>query len=1091
LILSHADSALIARLLALPAAERAAALAQACAADPALSERLPEIERTLAASDAVASVPAAWLAPDALIPVIESALHAAKTETAGTLIGPYKLLQPIGEGGFGVVWMAEQLAPIRRQVAVKIIKLGMDTEEVITRFEAERQALALMEHPNIARVFDAGATDSGRPYFVMELVRGTAITRYCDENRLPTGDRLRLFTTVCSAVQHAHQKGVIHRDLKPSNILVTLHDGVPGPKIIDFGIAKATSARLTEKTFFTQFRAFLGTPAYTSPEQMELSGLDVDTRSDIYSLGVLLYELLTGRPPFDPAALMQSGLEAMRRTIREVDPPRPSTRLDTLSREQRTSLAQQRGTEAAKLSLLLRGDLDWIVMRCLEKDRTRRYDSASNLGADVQRYLADEPVAARPPSAAYRLQKSFRRHRLGFIAGATVAVAVVAALGLTVVLLVRERAARERESTLRRAADAQAAQARLASRKSAQVAQFMKDMLAGVAPSVARGRDTAMLREILDATAQKLDTELADQPEVAADLRDTLGVVYCDLGQYAPAEKLLREAVAARRKLNGNESAELATSLDNYATVLGWLGKTESEQPMLEALAIRRKLFGDKHPLVATTLHHLSHLPAKSLGKFEDWAALREKVLALRLEIFGPEHPDVAESLNDMGIVAYQRNDLAESERLLRQAIAMRRKLVGPDDPLLVDSLINLGWTLSEDHRWPEAEALFREGLELAIRVRPEHPLVTCALLRLAGGQPRVVRDDALVALVRAAVAAQSTRLGPRAPSVAVSSLALAALLSGRPETADEARTLTLDAEAVLDSNRNRGSRLEFQTIQDMQVFSSQRLYTAAAPEQALAVARQFLLNTRVFGSAFTASPLSLLAMAYFYTNRPAEARALWAEAVPIFQEQNGAVTVPTLPYLSMLGAANRETGRLAEAERVLRDGLAVMKQSLGAAGVPDPAVAAVYCELGLTLNAQSRFAEAEIYFRQSLENHDRVGREKASRARMRLWLGLRPRGEAESGLGEALAGQGKFADAEPLLLHGFAALEAQRDKLAGSRTKLRREAAARLVAFYTAQNQPDRREKWMQQLAALAPDPRPDAGLPVAPPAAPAPAPP
>jgi serine/threonine protein kinase/WD40 repeat protein len=388
-------------------------------------------------------LPGAFSLPG-VVRALEAALGTAAAEASGAIIGPYKLLQKLGEGGFGIVWMAEQHEPIRRRVALKIIKTGMDTEEVIARFEAERQALALMDHANIARVFDAGATATGRPYFVMELVRGIAITRYCDDNRLGAEARLRLFIAVCKAVQHAHQKGIIHRDLKPSNILVTLHDGVPVPKIIDFGIAKATDKELTEKTLFTQFHAFMGTPAYTSPEQMEMSGLDIDTRSDIYSLGVLLYELLAGRPPFDPDALVKSGLEAMRRTVREIDPPRPSTRLGTLPDADRTSVALQRGTDAGKLSLLLRGDLDWIAMRCLEKDRTRRYETASALASDIERHLAHEPVSARPPSQLYRARKFVRRYRVGVAATTAIAVSVVGGLIASSWSLVRERAAHER-----------------------------------------------------------------------------------------------------------------------------------------------------------------------------------------------------------------------------------------------------------------------------------------------------------------------------------------------------------------------------------------------------------------------------------------------------------------------------------------------------------------------------------------------------------------------------------------------------------------------------------------------------------------------
>jgi len=366
------------------------------------------------------------------------------TEKPGDTIGRYKLLQKVGEGGCGTVYMAEQSEPVRRKVALKVIKLGMDTKAVIARFDAERQALAMMDHPNIAKVLDAGATDAGRPYFVMELVRGIPITKYCDENHLDTPARLDLFTAVCSAIQHAHQKGIIHRDIKPSNILVTLHDGVPVPKVIDFGIAKATEARLTDLTLFTELHAFVGTPAYMSPEQAEMSGLDMDTRADIYSLGVLLYELLSGKLPFDPETLLKAGLDEMRRTIREVEPPKPSTRLSTVTGGDLSAIAKHRGTEAAKLSTLLRGDLDWIVMKALEKDRTRRYESASAFAQDIKRYLGNEAVLACPPSAAYLFTKLVRRHRLAFAAGAAIAASLVIGLSVSTWLFFRERDAREK-----------------------------------------------------------------------------------------------------------------------------------------------------------------------------------------------------------------------------------------------------------------------------------------------------------------------------------------------------------------------------------------------------------------------------------------------------------------------------------------------------------------------------------------------------------------------------------------------------------------------------------------------------------------------
>ena len=518
---------------------RAAYLDGACGTDTPLRRRVEALLHAAeSAGDFLEQPPTGLVAGDGSTMVVTF-----PSEKPGDRIGRYKLLQQIGEGGCGVVYMAEQEEPVRRRVALKVIKLGMDTKSVIARFEAERQALALMDHPNIAKVLDAGTTETGRPYFVMELVRGIKITDYCDENTVTTEDRLQLFVQVCQAIQHAHQKGIIHRDIKPSNILVADHDGEPVPKVIDFGIAKATTdQRLTDKTLFTAFEQFIGTPAYMSPEQAKLSGLDIDTRSDIYSLGVLLYELLTGKTPFDAQELFSAGLDEMRRIIREQEPTRPSTRLSTMLDADLTTVAKHRHSDPGRLATLIGGDLDWIVMKCLEKDRTRRYETANGLAADLQRHLTNEPVVARPPSATYRFQKAFHRNKVAFVAGAAITATLVIGLVVSLWMFYRESQAYQR--------------------------------------AVAAEREQSRLR----AEAEQARADERNMRVQIGEQLNYLGVQFLDSGKLDAAEVTLRRSFDLHRKHLGNQDGNTVVAVGNLAIVLAKQGRPEEAAGLIDEL---------------------------------------------------------------------------------------------------------------------------------------------------------------------------------------------------------------------------------------------------------------------------------------------------------------------------------------------------------------------------------------------------------------------------------------------------------------------------------------------------------------------------
>jgi len=889
----------------------------------------------------------------------------------GTVIGRYKLLQSVGEGGFGVVYMAEQEQPVRRKVALKILKLGMDTRRVIARFEAERQALALMDHAHIAKVFDAGATDAGRPYFVMELVGGDPITQYADRRQMTIPQQLEMFVQVCQAVQHAHQKGVIHRDLKPSNVLVSTQDGRPHAKVIDFGIAKATQEKLTEKTLFTEHKQFIGTPQYMSPEQAEGS-LDIDTRTDVYSLGVVLYELLTGSTPLDPKSMRQAAYSEIERIIREVDPPKPSTRLSGTA-ETLASIATLRNIEPKKLGSVIRGDLDWIVMKALEKDRTRRYETANGLAADIQRHLAGEPVVAAPPSASYRLRKFARRNRGAVTASAFAALVLMAATAISVWFGLSEAAARANESAQRQLAEKRADETR-------QVADFQSRMLSEIDVEVmgrgikdrfreqvraALGRQYVgeypdrrkrspeeleaevaaydaragaalavdVSRRVMDEfvlrpAAEAAQKEFGAQPLVLAQISDAIGGAYQSLGLYEAAEPHLRAALQLRRQELGAEHELVATSMCKLGELLWVKGKDPAAEELFrDALAMRRKVLGEEHPDVASSLADMAKINRERMNLVVAEKFYRD-ALAMSRRTRGDEHYDVACALNNLGMLLEHKEDYAAAESHFRQALAMLRKLRGENDPGIGTMTNNLGRVLKKKGDYAAAETLLRDTLARRRgQLGDEHPDVAYTLDELGNMLVEKGDLDAAEAALREAIEMNRKLLGDESSDVVLGLQSLGAVL------------------------RRKGD-----------LTAAENLFREALP-----------LERKLFGdeSSPVANTMNSLGVLLETKGDYAAAEAFLRESLAIRRKVPGRQQEAIANSLGNLANVLKSTGDYAAAEPLYRESVAKYQAVLG-----DQHSSTQYPKIGLTqaLIGLSRFSEAETIFLEVVKQCEEEG---------------------------------------------------------------------------------------------------------------------
>jgi len=1049
---------------------RSAYLDEACAGDPAARQRIESLLRSHEEAGTFLRKPVPERLADQFVP--PQGAHLVRGEQApsfaaptadfpsdancpGAVIGPYKLLQQIGEGGMGVVWMAEQTHPVQRKIALKVIKAGLDSAQVIARFEAERQALVMMDHVNIARVLDAGTTDAGRPYFVMELIHGVPITKYCDNNHLTPRERLELFVPVCEAIQHAHQKGIIHRDIKPSNVMITLYDGKPVPKVIDFGVAKATEQRLTERTLFTTYGTMVGTLEYMSPEQAEMSALGADTRSDVFSLGVLLYELLTGNTPLTHKRVNEAAYVDVLRMIREEEAPKPSTRLSD-SGEALASISAQRHMEPAKLTKLVRGELDWIVMKCLEKDRNRRYETVNGLGRDIEHYLHDEPVQACPPSAAYRLRKFVKRNKGRVAAAGLVLGALLAGMAGTTWGKIQAEQARQ-DAMSAQFAESERAEGERRAKEEAQtrLAQIEKgtEILASVFrdldPNAAETEGVtlrALLGKRLSEAAQQLEGEVVGDPLVVARLQHVLGVSLRELGHLEQAEGVLVKAGRTRERLLGADHFDTVAAKHHLAMLYRDQGKYALAETLhKEVLTVRTAKLGADDPDTLASRHHLAIL-YHNQGKHALAEALFKEVLAVRTARLGADHPDTLHSQHRLALLYRSQAKYALAETLYKEVLAIRTAKLGADHLDTVASKHNLAALYLAQRKHALAEKLYKEVLTVrTAKLGADHPDTLTSRHHLASLYQAQGKKALAEGLHKEVLAIRTAKLGADHPDTLNSQNSLAELYQAQGKYA-LAEALYKEMLAIRTAKLGAD---HLDTLNSQHELA--RLYWSMKKlDQSIPLLEETLKLRKAKVGPDHPDTLDMqadLGVIYCDAGR-------FADAIPLLEEVDQKRRED--PELARVGnallRAYARTGKTTEATALAAEQVRAARKQFPADSTQ---LTAVLADAGKSLLDAKAYADAESLLRESLS----FGEQKVPDA----WGTHNMR----SLLGGALLGQKRYADAEPLLVQGYAGMK-NRETLIPKNAKVGlTQALERLVQLYGAWDKPEEGAKWQKELEA------------------------